>query len=206
MKIIDYDKNLNKNKIALSAYNICNNASFPVDYNDVYEHLFGNDNAILKLLIDSKQDIKGFGVFENYILQLDTEIITMLYLSGMVIDKQYQGKNISKSIIRNAYNQVFSDLISLRTQNIAMAKSLLNTYPNNLFTIPGNNINEQLINCLREANPFKNINNQGVIKNCYPNQLYYNLNAIKDNFGIELKPNDSLAVVIKPNKKLILKK
>lgn len=206
MKIIDYDKNLNKNKIALSAYSICNNAEFPVDYDDVYEHLFGNDNAIIKLLIDSTQNIKGFGVFEKYILQLDTEITTMLYLSGMVIDKQYQGKNISKSIIRNAYNQVNSDLISLRTQNIAMAKSLLNTYSNNIFTIPGNNINEQLINCLRKTIPFKNMNNQGVIENCYPNQLYYNLNAIKDNFGIELKPNESLAVVIKPDKKLILKK
>lgn len=199
MKIIDYNKTLDKKKIANSAYRICGNAEFPVLYRDVYEHLFENDNLILKLLLNEENNLAGFGVFENYRLFLESKIITMLYLSGMVIDPKYQGKNISREIIKNAYKQLQSDLISLRTQNIAMAKSLLDTFNDNLFVMPGN-INVAILNCLRQANPFKDIDEQGVIRDCYPNQLYYNLNAIQDNFGIKLQSNDALGVVIEPNK------
>lgn len=199
MKIIDYNKTLDKKKIADSAYRICGNAKFPVEYQDVYEHLFENDDLILKLLINKENDLAGFGVFENYSLFLESRIITMLYLSGMVIDPRYQGKNISREIIKNTYSQMQSDLISLRTQNIAMAKSLLDTFNDNLFTIPGG-INNEILSCLRQVGPFENINEYGVIRNCYPNQLYYNLNAIQDNFGIKLHSTDALGVVIEPSK------
>ncbi len=40
MKIIDCDKNLDKKRISDLAYRICEKAKFPVDYQDVYEHLF----------------------------------------------------------------------------------------------------------------------------------------------------------------------
>ena len=199
MKIIDYNRTLDKKKIADLAYRICGNAEFPVEYQDVYEHLFENDNLILKLLLNEENDLAGFGVFENYRLFLESQIITMLYLSGMVIDPKYQGKNISREIIKNAYKQLQSDLISLRTQNIAMAKSLLDTFNDNLFVMPGNN-NDALLSCLRQTSPFEYIDEYGVIRNCYPNQLYYNLNAIQDNFGIKLQSRDALGVVIEPSK------
>ena len=205
MKIIDYDKTLNKKKIADSAYKICGNANFPVEYQDVYNHLFENDKLILKLLLDKENNLAGFGVFENYELLLNKEIITMLYLSGMVIDPKYQGKNISKEIIKNAYSKLQTDLITLRTQNIAMAKSLLDVFDDNLYAFPSE-INNLMLSCLRKSEPFRNINEYGVIKNCYSNQLYYNLNAIKDNFGITLQETDALGVIIEPskNKKRVL--
>lgn len=199
MKIIDYDKSLDKKKIADSAYRICGNANFPVEYQDVYEHLFENDSLILKLLLNEENNLAGFGVFENYRLFLESKIITMLYLSGMVIDPRFQGKNISREIIKNAYRKIQADLISLRTQNIAMAKSLLDTFNDNLFVMPGG-INDSILSCLRQTNPFEDIDEYGVIRNCYPNQLYYNLNAIQDNFGIKLKSTDALGVVIEPSK------
>ncbi len=199
MKIIDYNRTLDKKKIADSAYKICENANFPVEYQDVYDHLFENEHLILKLLLNEENNLAGFGVFENYRLFLENQIITMLYLSGMVIDPKYQGKNISREIIKNAYKQLHSDLISLRTQNIAMAKSLLDTFNDNLFEMPGNS-NDALLSCLRQTNPFEDIDEHGVIRNCYPNQLYYNLNAIQDNFGIKLQSRDALGVVIEPSK------
>lgn len=199
MKIIDYDKSLDKKTIAESAYKICENAEFPVDYQDVYEHLFESDDLILKLLINGENNLVGFGAFENYRLFLDKQRITMLYLSGMVIDPKYQGRNISREIIRNAYNQLQSDLISLRTQNIAMAQSLINAFDDNLFVMPGN-VNNIILNYLRQASPFKNIDEYGVISNCYSSQLYQDLNAIYDNFGIKLQSTDALGVVIEPRK------
>ncbi|MDE6284330.1 MAG: GNAT family N-acetyltransferase [Bacilli bacterium] len=199
MKIIDYNKTLDKKKIADSAYRICGNAEFPVEYQDVYEHLFENDNLTLKLLLNEENHLAGFGVFENYRLFLESQIITMLYLSGMAIDPRYQGKNVSREIIKNAYRQFQSDLISLRTQNIAMAKSLLDTFNDNLFVMPGNT-NDEILSCLRQASPFEDIDEYGVIRNCYPNQLYSDLNAIQENFGIKLQSTDALGVVIEPSR------
>ena len=55
-----------------------------------------NDNLILKLLLNEENSLAGFGVFENYRIFLESQIITMLYLSGMVIDPKYQGKNTKR--------------------------------------------------------------------------------------------------------------
>ncbi len=199
MKIIDYDKYLDKKKIANSAYKICGNADFPVTYQDVYDHLFKNAHSILKLLLNEENRFVGFGVFETYRLFLENQILTMLYLSGMVVDPKYQGRNISSEIIKNTYKKLQTDFISLRTQNIAMAKSLLNTFKNSLIVMP-NQTNDRTLNCLRQASPFKNMNEFGVIRNCYPKKLYSNLNAIQNYFGIKLQTTDALGVVIEPSK------
>ena len=108
-------------------------------------------------------------------------------------------KNISQKIIKSAFKQVNSDLISLRTQNIAMARSLLNLFSENLFEMPSN-VNKDILKYLRKIEPFKNLNEFVIIKNCYSNQLYYDLSAIKSNFNLDLTQNDTLSVVIKPNK------
>ena len=150
-------------------------------------------------MVDEQDNLSGFGVFENYKLILEDKIVTMLYLSGMVIDKKYQGKNISQEIIKSAFKQVNSDLISLRTQNIAMARSLLNLFSKILFAMPSS-VNKDILKYLRKIEPFKNINEFDIIKNCYTNQLYYDLSAIKNNFNLDLTQNDALAVVMKPNK------
>ncbi len=205
MKIIDYNKTFDKKKIASSAYRICESAQFPVAYQDVYEHLFANEHLILKLLMDDERNLAGFGVFENYQFFFEKQELTMLYLSGMVIDPKYQGRNISSEIIKNTYNQVPSDFISLRTQNIAMAKALLNLFDDNLFAMP-RGINEEALYTLKQTLPFQNMNPSGVIPNCYVNQLYKNLNAIYETFGIRLQETDALAVVIEPsqNKQKVL--
>lgn len=98
MKIIDYNKFLNKKDITDKAYKICNNVSFPVEYLDVYDHLFGKENLILKLLVDEQDNLSDFGVFENYKSILEDEIVTMLYLSGMVTDKKFKEKTSHKRL------------------------------------------------------------------------------------------------------------
>ena len=100
MKIIEYDKSLDKRRIADSAYNICGNTQFPVEYQDVYNHLFEKEDLIVKLLMNKENKLAGFGVFENYRLNIENQTLTMLYLSGMVIDKKYQGKGIGTQILK----------------------------------------------------------------------------------------------------------
>lgn len=199
MKIITYEDTMNKNKIVDSAYKICNIANFPVNYQDVYDHLFGESVSNLKLLLDNDNNLSGFGVFENYDIEYKTDIIKMLYISGMVINPKYQGRNLSQQIIKDEYNNSQYDFISLRTQNIAMAKSLLNMFPDNLFNMPGD-MNMVALEHLRQITPFENLNDKGFVENCYYSQLYDNLNKIKEAFGVELGKTDALGVVIEPSK------
>lgn len=199
MKVITYEKNMDKNRIVDSAYKICNVANFPVNYQDVYDHLFGEEVSDLKLLLDNEEKISGFGVFENYDIKYRDDIVKMLYISGMVIDPQYQGKNLSQQIIKNEYKDSQYDLISLRTQNIAMAKSLLHMFPDNLFNMPGD-MNEVALEHLRQILPFEDLNDKGFVENCYYTQLYEDLNKIKEAFGVELGQTDALGVVIEPSK------
>lgn len=203
MKIINYDKLMDKKYVVDSAFRVCNNASFPVEYDDVYEHLFRKDDFILKLLVDEENNIEGFGVFELYKLYLKEKITTMLYLSGMVIDPKYQGHNISRRIIKEVYESIKSDLVSLRTQNIAMAKSLINTFDSKLFVMPSN-IDNLVLDYLRQVSAFSNIDENGIIRDCYPNQLYSDLDAIKNVYGRELNPNDALGVVVEPANSKVL--
>lgn len=211
MKIVDYNKDMDKKVLAEEAYVVCQRANFPVEYQDVYEHLFGNDDAILKILLDSHNQLAGFGVFEKYKLELDRRMATLLYLSGMVIDKKYQGHNVSHEILKITYNQVKSDLVSLRTQNIKMAKALLGMERECLFQMPVKSRDNDgyMIDALKQVEYFKTMDERGVIPNCYGNQLYENLGAIDENFGIQLGECDALAVVVEPkieNKELSLLK
>ena len=81
-----------------------------------------------------------------------------------------------------------------------MAKSLLNTFEDNLLAIPKDQSTTIVEEVLKQTTPFKNIDKRGVIKNCYPNQLYENLKAIEENFDIKLEKTDALGVIIEPRK------
>ena len=197
MRIVDYDDCLDKGKVASVSYDICVGANFPVYYQDVYEHLFGEKDSILKLLLDDYGKISGFGVFQNYQLEIEEKSITMLYLSGMVISYKYQKLNLSKEVIKEAYRSFPSDFISLRTQNIAMAMSLFHLYSDNLFTSL-ENLDFKSLKILRMFEPLYNMQENGIIENCYYTQLYPNLDEMKNYFDIHLGKYDALAVIIEP--------
>ena len=57
MKIIDFDRTIDKNYLAQQAHEICTRAAFPVDYQDVYNHLFEKEN--LSIAIDNIKEKYG---------------------------------------------------------------------------------------------------------------------------------------------------
>ena len=204
MHIVNYSYEHDKDKIVSDAYKVCSYAHFLVTYDDVYAHLFGREDLILKLLVDNYFNVYGFGVFEIFNTIYKEELIRMLYLSGMVISPEYQGKNISSKIIKNTYEEYNTDLVSLRTQNIRMLKALFHSFDNKLLSIPGS-INKDIIEYLRGIEPFKNIDNNGIIRNIYETQLYSDLSPMKDIYNLELNSTDSVAVLVKPCKKNFIK-
>ena len=198
MKIIEYTKEKSRQDLTNEAFAVCKNANFPVLYEDVYNHLFAKNENIIRLVVDEQNVIKGFGVFEQYYSKIGEEILSMLYLSGMVIHKDFQGKNISQMIIKEVYQKVKTDLIALRTQNIKMATALLHLYPKSFLKMPQDSIKKEIVQTFL---PFQNINQEGIIKDCYPNQLSTSISAINKLYNKKLEAKDALAVIIEPSYK-----
>ena len=72
MKILrEDDLNKSRDEIVLSSYKVCQNARFPVDYPDVYNHLYGSDGLVSSFLINDNNEIVGFGVVQNYNLEIN---------------------------------------------------------------------------------------------------------------------------------------
>ena len=124
----------------------------------------------------------------------------------MVIAKEYQGKGYSTKMLNDLYQSFQSDLFGLRTQNPKMAISMLNLFKKILIKIPTINdqdlsqyIMNKLLRSIRQISPYQDIDDNGIVRNCYSNQLYSNLDELKIiNPNINLKETDALAVIVQP--------
>lgn len=218
MRILtEEDLNKSIDEIVSKSYNVCQNAKFPVDESDVYNHLYGSDGLVSSFLVNDNNEIVGFGVVQNYNLEINELSATLAYLHGMVIAKEYQGRGYSKEMLRLIYQYFQSDFFGLRTQNPKMAMSMLNLFKKILIRIPTNTGNdlpkyvmEELLNLIRQIPPYQDIDDNGILRNCYPNQLYPDLDELKViNSNIDLKENDALAVIVQPEtttSRILLKK
>ena len=207
MRILtEEDLNKSIDEIVSKSYNVCKNAKFPVDESDVYNHLYGSDGLVSSFLVNDNNEIVGFGVVQNYNLEINELSATLAYLHGMVIAKEYQGRGYSTEMLRLIYQYFQSDFFGLRTQNPKMAMSMLNLFKKILIRIPTNTSNnlpkyvmEELLNLIRQIPPYQDIDDNGILRNCYPNQLYPDLDELKViNSNIDLKENDALAVIVQP--------
>lgn len=122
---------IDKRAIAEECLAVSNAAKFPTDYEDVYEHLFGNEAYHICMLYDSEDRIMGFAIFANL------KEINELYLHGIVLHPQAQGKGLSKMMIEAAIKQVRPMYLSARTHNPRMFEILssfavnkMDFYPN----------------------------------------------------------------------------
>ena len=124
----------------------------------------------------------------------------------MVIAKEYQGKGYSTKMLNDLYQSFQSDLFGLRTQNPKMAISMLNLFKKILIKIPTMNdqdlsqyIMNKLLRSIRQISTYQDIDDNGIVRNCYSNQLYSNLDELKIiNPNINLKETDALAVIVQP--------
>ena len=205
MKIVsENDLACSRDRIVDASYKVCQKANFPVNYDDVYNHLFGSNNSVPRFLLDNDTKISGFAVAENYKL-LTVQPRTITYLQGMVISNEYQGKGYSHILLKDVYKQLHGDFLGLRTQNFKMAKSLINLFEDPKISIPmkEGKPSYSLLEDLKTIYPYQNIDDSGIVRNCYYTQLYPDLEELKKiNPSIILKSTDALAVVVEPQIKM----
>lgn len=208
MKIVrEEDLNKSRDEIVSKLYNVCQNAHFPVTKPDVYDHLYSSADLVSRFLVNDDNEIVGFGVAQNYSLEINEVPMTLAYLQGMVIASEYQGRGYSKKMLNNIYQSLQSNLFGLRTQNPKMALAMLNLFKNVLLKIPTTNGEElsphiliELFQSLRQISPYQDIDDRGIVRNCYQNQLYPHLNELKKiNSSIDLEETSALAVIVQPN-------
>ena len=200
-----------KEYITKCCLNIANSASFPTDYDDVREHLFGKDEYLRLFIVeDSKKvvpDIKGFLICDTLIGYNDMKF---LHCHGIILSPEIQGLGLSKKIINYAINLTSPDVVTAKTHNPRCFNSIINVegkvsyYPNENDYLP-NQILE-----LARSNPFINeVDDKLIFRDAYPDikiqqtKRNENLNLIFD----RVSPYDAQAIVVVLNEaKLNVKK
>lgn len=101
-------------KIANECLKIANDAKFPTDFQDVYDHLFEDDSYII-LFVKNKEDIvKGFVIACQENGYQDCKI---LHIHGIVLGPEIQGMGISKELIDYAIEKYQPDVVTAKTHN-----------------------------------------------------------------------------------------
>lgn len=204
--MIEYSNNIDVNtkiKIANECLLVANNAKFPTDFKDVYDHLFENDDYI-KLFIRENENIKGFiiGCLENgyagYVI---------LHIHGIIIDPSLQGKNISKIALNSLVQQYRPDVVTAKTHNPRCFNAIANLttekcqfYPDGESEIP-----EIIYNIVKSDQFIDCVDEKLVYRNAYPDekimQEYHNgcITKIFEN----VEKYDAQAIVVVINNKIL---
>ena len=144
-------------------------------------------------MLNEEEEIVGFGVMEGYDFAVGDLLTKFLYLQGMVIATKYHGMGYATKLLESLYQH----FLGLRTQNVYMAKALLHLFLNPVWTFPSNFKDELVINSIRTLLPYQNMDNSGIIKECYTQQLYPHLEELEQIVpGIHLGSTDALAVIV----------
>ena len=157
----------NKAVIAKQCLEIANAAKFPTDYDDVFSHLFGNENYTICMVYDDNNLIVGFSVFAKL------EEINTLYLHGIVLHPKAQGKGLSFKMIQKIIDEANLSFLSARTRNPRMFETITKFACSSNYCYP-NLDNKEIpahIFKLVKNNPFTNDADELLIcRNAYPDK------------------------------------
>lgn len=173
-----------KEVLVKKCYDISRAADFNVSYEDVRNHLFGGDYEISLLRKDNL--IQGFAVFDKFSL----ENKEFLFLHGIVLNPDTQGKGLAKKMLRENVSNGNYDFMALRTHNPSMYKGAISViddykkvYPNFIDNVPN-----EIIGISKKIKYFKNLDGEPcddklTIRGAYPQdmiQKFLKLNSKKN--------------------------
>lgn len=172
--------NTEMKKIVLECLKMAVRAEFPVDYEDMASHLFGEKEYVKLFVENEKNEIKGFLI--GCTNQLND--ITEAYIHGVILDPEVQGKSLCKALIRELIAVTKCDVLSARTHNprifdtvSSFAEESNLYFPNENYEIP-----EYIYNIVNNNKFINCCNEKLVCENAYPNvkvqQAYSNKNIM----------------------------
>lgn len=179
---------------------IAERAKFPTDYEDMYEHLFENENAELFMVIDDSNEIFGFATFDN-----DKETSTA-YLHGIIVHPDIQGIGFSVKLIQEAINKFKNNFLMARTHNPRVYEMMSRvSYDGIIF--PNTNAKEvplEIWNVVLSHEATKHADENLIVRDAYPDEKVIQdvRNEEIQNVFSKLNPRDAQVIVVctqKPN-------
>lgn len=111
IRFVKSNEIIEKEKLTLECLEIANNAKFPTDFNDVYEHLFTSDYICLAYFYDKLVAFSVFAMLKE---------LNNLHIHGLIVDPEFQGKGISKKMIKKAVDSLNFKYLTGKTHNPRM--------------------------------------------------------------------------------------
>ncbi len=156
-----------KDHIARKCLEVANAAQFPTDFEDVFEHLFGNENYKICLILDEEDQIYGFSIFAKL------EEINTLHLHGIVLHPEAQGNELSLKMVETAIANESPMYLTAKTHNPrafeALSKFALDEsayYPNaNNDVIP-----EHIYELVKQNEFVSTADRYLIVRNAYPDE------------------------------------
>lgn len=163
-----------KKYIAEKCVEIANTTNFPTDYDDVFDHIFGNEELI-KVFLTDEEIIKGFIVSDYFDNKLDDlRTLKALYIHGIIIDKDTQKHGLFRNLVNYTINSVnYTDYIALRTHNPRCANAFTNCMlEHGLITSPTlRKVDSEIIKIANNDKYIYNANANLVAKGVYDREL-----------------------------------
>lgn len=186
----------NKKDIAMQCLDVANAAQFSTDFDDVFSHLFGNENYMICFAFDQNNNLGGFSIFAS-LKDIDT-----VHLHGIVLHPRAQGEGLSSKMIKTVIENENPTFLTAKTHNPRIFETLSkfactpsDFYPN----VENTNIPDSIYELVRNNEFIDTADEYLIVRNAYPDekiaQSFRNpkiLNVFK-----RLNTFDAQAIVVK---------
>ncbi len=155
-------------KIANECLTIANDAKFPTDFQDVYDHLFEDDSYIILFAKNVLGNIKGFVIACEEKGYNDCDI---LHIHGIVLSPDIQGNGISKKMINYAVSKYHPDVVTAKTHNPRCFNAFANIDGGNHLFFPNGQPIPDVIRMIVKSDKFINDSDEDLIyRDAYPDE------------------------------------
>lgn len=187
----------NKEKVTKRCLEIANRAKFPTDYQDMYEHLFENENAKLFMIISESGEVYGFATCDNIVESSNT------YLHGIIIHPDIQGMGFGSRLLREIVKKDGNEFLTARTHNPRVYEMMSSVayngnadlvFPN----VTSQNVPKEVWAVMQSHTAMSEADKDMVVRNAYPDEKIIQEvknQSIYDIFK-KLNPTDAQVIVV----------
>ena len=181
-----------QNILANKCFEIAKAANFGVSLEDVKSHLFDGNYDISPLKIEDK--LQGFAIFDH----LKIENKDILFLHGIVLHPDAQGKGLAKMLIIENIKKSKPDFLALRTHNPSMYITASSLSQNPDFVYPNfkKEVPEDIVQLAQKISYFKNLEGEICDQNlkiraAYPQHMIQQFLRPKDEHSVRINASFS---------------
>ena len=186
-----------KDQVTKRCLEIANKASFPTDYDDMYEHLFGTENAELFMVMGEDNQIYGFATCDNVVESSNT------YIHGIIIHPDIQGMGVSLMLLQKIVEKDGNDFLTARTHNpriyATMSDMAYDGNTNLVFpNVVPHDIPKEIWDVVHSHPDMNDADMDMIVRNAYPDEKVVQKVRNESIYNIfkKLNPTDAQVIVV----------